>query len=111
MGLGGSLARPKASLSGIALLYDKLAAKWPELLVEMFPRARHIGVLFDGSLSNERELESVQTTATVLGKALLPLRSRGISSIHRAASPGFMAQPVRRPTEPELPSACGFDKI
>ena len=50
----------------------------------MFPRAQHIGVLFDGSPSNEREFESVQTTATVLGKALLPLRIDNSDAVRAA---------------------------
>ena len=40
MGLGGSLARPEGNVTGIALLYDEIAAKWPELLLQIFSRAR-----------------------------------------------------------------------
>ena len=74
MGLGGNLARPKGNLTGIALLYDEVAAKWLELLLEMFPRAQRIGVLFDASPSDERQFETIQTTGATLGKTLLPLR-------------------------------------
>ena len=39
VGRGGNLARPQANMTGIALLYDEIAAKWPELLREIYPRA------------------------------------------------------------------------
>ena len=84
MGFGGSLARPKGNLTGIALLYDRLAAKWPELMLEIFPQAQYIGVLFDESPSNERQFESVKTTSIVLGKALLPLRIRASDEVREA---------------------------
>ena len=38
MGLGGSLARPQGNRTGLSLLYDEAAAKWPEFLVEVVPR-------------------------------------------------------------------------
>ena len=51
LGMGSSLARSEGNLSGIALLFDEVAAKWPELLVEVAPRVQRIGVLFDPSPS------------------------------------------------------------
>jgi putative tryptophan/tyrosine transport system substrate-binding protein len=72
MGLGGSLARPEGNITGIALLYDEVAAKWPELLLEIFPQARRIGVIFDRSVSNQKQLQAVETTATRLGQKVLP---------------------------------------
>src|SRR6516164_8389686 len=74
MGTGGSLARSEGNLSGVALLFDEVATKWPELLIEMVPRVQRICVLFDPSLSGERQSEAVGTTATKLGKTLLPIR-------------------------------------
>src|SRR5262249_51347551 len=46
MGIGVSLARSEANLTGIALLFDELATKWPELLAEAIPHARRIGMVF-----------------------------------------------------------------
>ena len=43
LGLGGSLARSAGNLSGIALLFDEVAAKWAELLVEVAPRLERMG--------------------------------------------------------------------
>lgn len=110
MGLGGSLARPKGNLTGIALLYDKLGAKWPEFLLKMFPRAQHLGVLFDESPANEREFQSVKATAMALGKTLLPLpindsdairdaldhaRANNVDSLVFVSSPIFTANATR----------------
>jgi putative tryptophan/tyrosine transport system substrate-binding protein len=73
VGRGGSLARPQANMTGIALLYDEIAAKWPELLREIYPRATRLGVILDRSASNQKQLEAVETTAARLGQKVLPL--------------------------------------
>ena len=36
------MARSEGNLSGIALLFDEVATKWPELLIEMVPRVQRI---------------------------------------------------------------------
>jgi putative ABC transport system substrate-binding protein len=81
LGTGGSLARSEGNLSGIALLFDEVATKWPELLIEMVLRVRRICVLFDPSLSAERQSEAVGTTAAKLGKTLLPIRIDNVDAI------------------------------
>jgi putative ABC transport system substrate-binding protein len=73
MGLGGSLARPERNITGIALLYDEVAAKWPELLLEIFPQTKRIGVIFDRSVSSQKQLQAVEMTATRLGQKVLPI--------------------------------------
>jgi putative tryptophan/tyrosine transport system substrate-binding protein len=73
VGRGGSLARPQANMTGIALLYDEIAAKWPELLREIYPRATRLGVILDRSVSNQKQLEAVEMTATRLGQNVSPL--------------------------------------
>src|SRR5262249_13824929 len=84
MGMGGSLARPDANLSGIALLFDEVAAKWPELLVEVAPRVQRIGVLFDPSPSALRQSEAASTTTAKLGRTLLPMRIDNVDTIRDA---------------------------
>ena len=64
-----------------ALLFDEVATKWPELLIEMVPRVQRICVLFDPSLSGERQSEAVAITATKLGKTLLPIRIGNVDAI------------------------------
>jgi putative ABC transport system substrate-binding protein len=74
MGLGGSLARPEGNMTGIALLYDEIAAKWPELLLQIFSRAKRIGVIYERrSTSNKQQLQAVEMTAARLGQKVLPL--------------------------------------
>ena len=60
-------------MTGIALLYDEIAAKWPELLLQIFPNARRIGVIFDRSVSNQQQLQAIEMTAARLGQKVLPL--------------------------------------
>ena len=82
--MGGSLARSAGNVSGIALLFDEVAAKWPELLVEIVPRLQRMGVLFDPSPSALRQSEAVGTTTARLGKTLLPLRIDNVDTIAAA---------------------------
>ena len=78
MGLGGSLARPEGNMTGIALLYDEIAAKWPELLLQIFSRAKRIGVIYERrSISNQQQLQAVEMTAARLGQKVLPLPIEG----------------------------------
>jgi putative ABC transport system substrate-binding protein len=81
MGMGGSLARSEGNLTGIALLFDEVATKWPELLVEMVPQVQRMGALFDPSSSAARQLEAVGTTTAKLGKTLRPLRTDNVDVI------------------------------
>jgi putative tryptophan/tyrosine transport system substrate-binding protein len=84
LGIGGSLARSEGNLSGISLLFDEVAAKWPELLVEVVPRVQRMGVLFDPSPSGTRQFEAVGTTTAKLGKMLIPLRIDNVDAIRDA---------------------------
>jgi ABC-type uncharacterized transport system substrate-binding protein len=84
LGMGGSLARSDVNLTGIALLFDEVATKWPELLVEAVPRVQRMGVLFDPSPSAARQFEAVGTTTAKLGKTLLPLRIDNVDIIRDA---------------------------
>jgi putative ABC transport system substrate-binding protein len=81
LGLSGSLARSEGNLTGIALLFDEVATKWLEFLVEVVPRAQRIGVMFDGSSSNAQQFDAVAGTAAKLGKTLVPLRLDHINII------------------------------
>ena len=77
MGMGGSsLARSEGNLSGIALLFDEVATKWPELLVEMVPRVQRIGVVVRSIAQRRAAAEAVGTTTATLGKTLLTAADR-----------------------------------
>jgi putative ABC transport system substrate-binding protein len=81
MGWGESLARSQGNLTGIAVLFDEVATKWPELLVEAAPRVQRMGVVFDPSATGRRQSEAVGATTTKLGKALLPLLIDNVDAI------------------------------
>jgi putative ABC transport system substrate-binding protein len=84
LGVGGSLARSEGNLSGIALLFDEVANKWPELLIELVPRTNRIGVLVEASSSGARQFEAVGTTAAKLSKTLVELRIENVDAIPNA---------------------------
>jgi putative ABC transport system substrate-binding protein len=81
---GGSLARSKANLTGIALLFDEVASKWLEPLVEAVPGAQRIGAVFDPSPSDAQQLSVVAVTAERLGKSVQPLRIDNVDMIQTA---------------------------
>src|SRR5262245_24513213 len=45
LGMGGSLARSEGNLTGIALLFDEVASKWLELIVETVPHLQRAGAV------------------------------------------------------------------
>jgi putative ABC transport system substrate-binding protein len=45
----------------------------PELLIEIFPQAKRIGVIFDRSVSSQKQLQAVEMTVTRLGQKVLPI--------------------------------------
>jgi putative ABC transport system substrate-binding protein len=84
LGMGGSLARSEGNLTGIALLFDEVASKWLELLVEAVPHAQRIGAVFDPSPSDAQQFRVVAVTAERLGKSVLPLRIDNVDAIQPA---------------------------
>ena len=110
MGLGGSLARPEGNITGIALLYDEVAAKWPELLLEIFPQAKRIGVIFDRSVSSQKQLQAVEMTATRLGQKVLPIPTdeeallRTVDHVQRDTTDAliFVSSPIFTANAPQI---------
>jgi ABC-type uncharacterized transport system substrate-binding protein len=72
VGMGGSLARSEGNLTGIALLFDEVASKWLELIVEAVPRVQRVGAVFDPSPNGAYQFSTVAVTAERMGKAVLP---------------------------------------
>jgi putative ABC transport system substrate-binding protein len=83
LGMGGSLARSEGNLTGIALLFDEVASKWLELLVEMAPHVQQVGAVLDPAPSGAQQLRAVAATAERLGKAV-PLRIENVDMIRTA---------------------------
>jgi len=82
--LGGSLGRPADNLTGIALLFDEIAPKWLELLIEILPRALRIGIIYEPSPSANFQLAAIRAMAGRLGKTLLAMPIRGVEGISDA---------------------------
>jgi putative ABC transport system substrate-binding protein len=84
LGTGASLARSEGNVTGIALLFDEVASKWLELLIEAVPHAQRIGAVFDPSPSDAKQFSVVAATAERLGKSVLPLRIDNVDAIQTA---------------------------
>src|SRR5215469_4176651 len=75
-GLVASLARPGGNLTGVSLLGTELIAKRLELLSELGPRARVIGLLVDpDNAITERIIVDAQEAARALGLELRVLKA------------------------------------
>jgi putative tryptophan/tyrosine transport system substrate-binding protein len=74
LGLTRSQSRPSGNVTGIEDGTSLLAAKRLELLAELLPRARRIGLLYDPENVNHRAiLDASRTAAAALGLELLPV--------------------------------------
>ena len=84
VGAGASLARPQDNVTGVALLYDEVASKWLELLLEVIPRGQRFGMVFDASPSDAVQFTAMAATAAKLGKASLALRIDNVDLVPEA---------------------------
>jgi putative ABC transport system substrate-binding protein len=83
-GLVASLARPGGNLTGVSIA-DDLTAKRLELLSELVPRAKVIGVLVNqNSLGSERVIRDVQEAARTKGLQIHVLKASSESEIDTA---------------------------
>jgi putative ABC transport system substrate-binding protein len=69
-GLVSSMARPGGNTTGISILAHELDSKRLEVLHEIVPQARKIGVVTDDNFRIKGELEQLQAAATRIGLAL-----------------------------------------
>jgi putative ABC transport system substrate-binding protein len=75
-GLVTSLNRPGGNLTGVMLFIEELVAKRLELLRELIPQARVIGVLFNpNSPTAENQMRETQDAARTLGLELHVVRA------------------------------------
>ena len=75
-GLVPSLSRPTGNVTGIAFMFTRLGAKNLELLRELVPKARVVGVLINPSNPNaEPQLDDLHAAAHALGEELVVLRA------------------------------------
>jgi ABC-type uncharacterized transport system substrate-binding protein len=75
-GLVPSLNRPGGNVTGIAFMFTRLGAKNLELLRELVPKARVVGVLINPNNPNaEPQLKDLEGAAHALGQELVVLRA------------------------------------
>ena len=76
-GLVTSLNRPGGNLTGVMLFIEELVAKRLELLRELIPQARMIGVLFNpnSTTTGEHQMSEAQGAARTLGLELHVVRA------------------------------------
>jgi putative ABC transport system substrate-binding protein len=84
LGMGTSLARSEGNLTGIALLFDEVAGKWLELLVEAVPQVQRVAAVFDPASSAAHQFSMVAATGERLRKPVLPLRIDNVDMIRPA---------------------------
>ena len=75
-GLIASLARPGGNITGVSMLITELDAKRLEILKEILPSARRIGVLNDPAISGTVGLQAIADTARAQGVPLLTVEVR-----------------------------------
>jgi len=72
LGLVASFNRPGGNITGVAFLVNKLVAKRLELLAEMAPKGKPIGMLVDPNNPNaESDVKDTQAAAVVLGRHIV----------------------------------------
>jgi len=77
LGLGASLNRPGANLTGIANLAVELSPKQLQLLHDLIPNAARFGVLADPAFSTTQSVIAyLQAAARILGVQLVVVNTR-----------------------------------
>ena len=75
IGLAASLARPGGNVTGLSMISPDLSGKRLELLKEAAPGSSHVGVLWDGSVPENRlDFQTMQLAAGAIGIKLESLR-------------------------------------
>ena len=97
-----SLARPGGRITGVYQLQEELTAKRLELIKELLPKARKVGVLADSATS--RQLALVRDAARTLGLELLVHEFTSAPYDHEAAFAAF----ARGKVDAVLPLGSGL---
>ncbi len=86
-GLVASLNRPGANVTGVTFLVNQVVSKRLELLCDVVPKARPVGMLADGNnLNAEPDIKEALNAAAALGRSLLVEKVTGPSDIDTAIS-------------------------
>jgi putative ABC transport system substrate-binding protein len=101
-GLITSLARPGGNITGLSLLSTDYSAKWPGLLMEMAPKLRRVGVLWNqDSPTLVQEVAQMREAARSLALDLTTFSSRpreleaSLAALAPASIDGFIMSPAQ----------------
>jgi putative tryptophan/tyrosine transport system substrate-binding protein len=79
-----SLARPGGNATGFSQFEYALSGKWLELLKEIVPRMRQVGVLRDFQAGGSAQFGAIQGAAAPLGIEVTPIGVREAGEVERA---------------------------
>jgi putative tryptophan/tyrosine transport system substrate-binding protein len=84
-GIVASLARPGGNITGFSVMSPELSGKRLELLKEVAPKIKHVGVLWDAfQPDNIHDFKTTQLAARALGLKLQSLEVRGAEDLEGA---------------------------
>jgi putative ABC transport system substrate-binding protein len=85
LGLVTSLARPGGNLTGVSVNTQDLAAKRLEMLADLIPGIKRVGVLWDPTFpSAPLELKEIESAARVLNIEIQPSAARSVEELEAA---------------------------
>jgi putative ABC transport system substrate-binding protein len=82
-GYVASLSRPGGNATGFMMFEYNLAAKWIELLKEIAPNVKRVGVLRDSSVHGIGQFAVIQSVAPSVGADVTPINLRDAAGIER----------------------------
>ena len=86
-GLAASLARPGGNVTGLSMISPELSGKRLELLKEAVPNSSRVGVLWDGTVpENKLDFQTMQFSAGVMALKLESLQIGSKDDLERAFS-------------------------
>jgi putative ABC transport system substrate-binding protein len=84
-GLVASLARPGGNITGLSATVAELGAKMPELIREMMPAARHLGVLVNATDPFSKTfVEQIELGGRTLGMTIQPVTVNDLADFEPA---------------------------
>ncbi len=85
LGLVTSLARPTGNLTGVSVITQDLAAKRLEMLVDLIPGIKRVGVLWDPIFASAPlELKEIESAARALNIEVQPSAARSVEELEAA---------------------------